>query len=143
MTDLKSLLQIILQNAGYSTWLGALDQLNVVGFEDAAVMGFACIFKDVSSMRKHHKVLKNFEIKGRRIVAKPADNENKGNYVKKSIENHDSSKNGVETDEQILEFIRQNAETIYHPVGSCKMGNDPMAVVDDRLAIATKTPSPR
>ena len=42
---------------------------------------------------------------------------------------------GVETDEQILEFIRQNAETIYHPVGSCKMGNDRMAVVDERLRV--------
>jgi choline dehydrogenase len=25
--------------------------------------------------------------------------------------------------------------TIFHPVGTCKMGNDPMAVVDDRLRV--------
>ena len=50
MTDLKSQLQIILQDAGYSTWLGAMDELEVVGFEDEAVMGFACIFNDVSTM---------------------------------------------------------------------------------------------
>jgi choline dehydrogenase len=44
---------------------------------------------------------------------------------------------GLQTrsDEQIIAFIRDKAETIYHPVGSCKMGNDPMAVVDDRLRV--------
>jgi choline dehydrogenase len=31
--------------------------------------------------------------------------------------------------------IRRNAETIYHPVGSCRMGNDPEAVVDDQLRV--------
>ncbi|HEY8857063.1 MAG TPA: choline dehydrogenase [Rugosibacter sp.] len=41
----------------------------------------------------------------------------------------------VVTDEQILAYIRQHAETIYHPVGSCKMGSDPMAVVDERLRV--------
>ena len=41
----------------------------------------------------------------------------------------------VESDEQILAYLRQHAETIYHPVGSCKMGNDAMAVVDDRLRV--------
>ena len=50
MTNLKSQLQIILQDAGYSTWLGVIDELEVVGFEDEAVMGFACIFKEVLDM---------------------------------------------------------------------------------------------
>ncbi len=42
---------------------------------------------------------------------------------------------GVESDEQLLDYIRANAETIYHPVGSCKMGSDAMAVVDARLRV--------
>ena len=39
------------------------------------------------------------------------------------------------TDEQIMEFIREYIETDYHPVGTCKMGNDDMAVVDSRLRV--------
>ena len=31
--------------------------------------------------------------------------------------------------------MRRAAETVYHPVGTCKMGADPMAVVDDRLRV--------
>ncbi|MAI41927.1 MAG: hypothetical protein CMP95_05680 [Gammaproteobacteria bacterium] len=38
-------------------------------------------------------------------------------------------------DEDIAEFVRKNAETIYHPVGTCKMGNDDLAVVDERLRV--------
>lgn len=43
----------------------------------------------------------------------------------------------VETDEQIREYIREKAETLYHPVGTCKMGGDPLAVVDDQLRVHT------
>ena len=41
----------------------------------------------------------------------------------------------VQSDDDIATFIRKEAESIYHPVGSCKMGNDPMAVVDDQLRV--------
>ena len=41
----------------------------------------------------------------------------------------------VETDDQIREDIRKRAESIYHPVGTCKMGNDDMAVVDHQLKV--------
>ncbi len=39
------------------------------------------------------------------------------------------------TDDQVLDWVRATAETTYHPVGTCKMGNDPMAVVDERLRV--------
>jgi choline dehydrogenase len=39
------------------------------------------------------------------------------------------------TDEQIIEWVKATAETTYHPVGTCKMGIDPMAVVDPRLRV--------
>ncbi|MDJ0653417.1 MAG: choline dehydrogenase [Xanthomonadales bacterium] len=41
----------------------------------------------------------------------------------------------VTSDEEIVGFIRQKAETIYHPIGTCKMGSDDMAVVDDQLLV--------
>jgi choline dehydrogenase len=41
----------------------------------------------------------------------------------------------VQTDEEIIEYIRNTATTAYHPVGTCKMGTDEMAVVDDRLRV--------
>lgn len=39
------------------------------------------------------------------------------------------------SDQEIIEFIRQHATTIFHPSGTCKMGVDPMAVVDARLRV--------
>ena len=41
----------------------------------------------------------------------------------------------VQSDDEILDYIRKKGETIYHPVGSCKMGNDAMAVVDGNLKV--------
>lgn len=41
----------------------------------------------------------------------------------------------VRTDSQIDEFLRGSVESIYHPVGTCKMGSDSLAVVDDRLRV--------
>jgi choline dehydrogenase len=41
----------------------------------------------------------------------------------------------VQTDDELRDFIRGFGGTIYHPVGACKMGSDPMAVVDARLRV--------
>ena len=41
----------------------------------------------------------------------------------------------VESDDEIVEWIRATAETAFHPVGTCRMGQDPMAVVDERLRV--------
>jgi len=41
----------------------------------------------------------------------------------------------VQTDEEMVAAARQHANTIFHPVGTCKMGGDPQAVVDDRLRV--------
>jgi choline dehydrogenase len=41
----------------------------------------------------------------------------------------------VQGEQEIEQFIRNKAETIYHPVGTCKMGNDEEAVVDSQLKV--------
>lgn len=41
----------------------------------------------------------------------------------------------VESDEAFRDFARREGTTIYHPVGTCKMGEDPTAVVDSRLRV--------
>ncbi|MEO8320916.1 MAG: GMC family oxidoreductase N-terminal domain-containing protein [Bradyrhizobium sp.] len=41
----------------------------------------------------------------------------------------------LQSDEELLDWVRNNAETTYHPVGTCKMGSDPMAVVDSELRV--------
>ncbi len=41
----------------------------------------------------------------------------------------------LQSDAELLEWVRHNAETTYHPVGTCKMGNDPRSVVDPELRV--------
>ncbi len=40
-----------------------------------------------------------------------------------------------QSDEDIVEFLKERANHIYHPVGTCKMGGDDMAVVDSSLRV--------
>ncbi|MDE2121077.1 MAG: GMC family oxidoreductase N-terminal domain-containing protein, partial [Betaproteobacteria bacterium] len=40
-----------------------------------------------------------------------------------------------DTEAELDDYIREHAETIYHPAGSCRMGDDAMAVVDSRLRV--------
>ena len=41
----------------------------------------------------------------------------------------------VNTDHDLIEWAREYGATIFHPSGTCKMGSDPMAVVDARLRV--------
>jgi choline dehydrogenase-like flavoprotein len=41
----------------------------------------------------------------------------------------------VQTDDEVHSFIRQYGVTDFHPVGTCKMGSDDLAVVDSRLKV--------
>lgn len=39
------------------------------------------------------------------------------------------------SDDGLAEIIRRRADTIYHPVGTCRMGSDPDSVVDPTLKV--------
>jgi choline dehydrogenase len=41
----------------------------------------------------------------------------------------------INNDRDIEQAIRESADTVYHPVGTCKMGSDSEAVVDERLRV--------
>jgi choline dehydrogenase len=63
----------------------------------------------------------------RRIFAAPA-------LAKHSVA--ETTPGPAATSEAVLsDYVRQNGTTIYHIVGTCKMGEDPMAVVDSRLRV--------
>jgi choline dehydrogenase len=58
----------------------------------------------------------------REIMNQPALDKYRGREISPGEE--------CQTDEQLDEFVRNHAETAFHPCGSCKMGSDEMAVVD-------------
>ncbi|MFC3901949.1 choline dehydrogenase [Acinetobacter marinus] len=58
----------------------------------------------------------------REIMKQPALDPYRGEEI--------SPSNALQTDAELDEFVRQHAETAYHPCGSCKMGEDDMAAVD-------------
>src|SRR6266576_699042 len=41
----------------------------------------------------------------------------------------------VASDDELLDFCRRTGSTVYHPTSTCRMGNDPLAVVDQRLKV--------
>lgn len=63
----------------------------------------------------------------RRIVGRPALQ----HYISHEMSPGDS----VRDDADWLDFARRNGQTIYHPIGTCRMGEDPNAVVDSRLRV--------
>ena len=63
----------------------------------------------------------------RRILAAPAFDGYRGEELFPGA--------AVQGDDELRDFIRRRAESIYHPVGTCKMGHDPLAVVDSELRV--------
>ena len=41
----------------------------------------------------------------------------------------------VSSDQDLAAYVRQNAQGYFHPVGTCKMGTDELAVVDPQLNV--------
>ncbi|MES0872534.1 GMC family oxidoreductase [Sinimarinibacterium thermocellulolyticum] len=65
--------------------------------------------------------------KAREIFAQPAFSPHNAQELEPGAD--------VQSDEALRQWIREHAETLYHPVGTCKMGNDRLAVVDAQLRV--------
>lgn len=63
----------------------------------------------------------------REIVAQPAFDRFRGIEI--------APGEGVQTDDQIDAWVRETLESTYHPCGTCRMGEDDMAVVDSELKV--------
>src|SRR6202041_511274 len=54
----------------------------------------------------------------------------------KALQTSDVFTAGIERDDDIRKVLRARVDTVYHPVGTCKMGTgDPLAVVDPKLRV--------
>ena len=53
----------------------------------------------------------------------------------RALQQKDMFTEDIETDDQIRELLRQRVDTVYHPVGTARMGSDAMAVVDAKLKV--------
>ena len=63
----------------------------------------------------------------RDVIAQPAFDAYRGHEL--------APGDALQSDAELAAWLRANAMTTFHPVGTCRMGNDPMAVVDARLAV--------
>jgi choline dehydrogenase len=70
-------------------------------------------------------------VAGMQIARKIMQNPKISRYI--AYENNPGDK--VQTYDEWLDFARRTGQTTYHVIGTCKMGQDPMAVVDDRLRV--------
>ena len=69
-------------------------------------------------------------VKGGKLVFKIMEEKAMKNHIKVDGLPHNRS-----SDNLLIEHIKKTLETVYHPVGTCKMGNDLMAVVDPNLKV--------
>ena len=79
-----------------------------------------------STQKDRDTLIKGVKI-SREIMNQPAFDEFRGKEINPG--------DHIQTDQEIEEFIKSHGETIYHPVGTCKMGNDEFSVVDDKLRV--------
>jgi choline dehydrogenase-like flavoprotein len=53
----------------------------------------------------------------------------------RALQTRDMFTANVRTDDDIRALLRERVDTVYHPVGTCRMGTDAMAVVDPKLKV--------
>jgi choline dehydrogenase len=100
-----------------------------IGLKSADPLADPAIFANYLATEEDRRALRQ----GVKIAREVASQAALSRYV--SAENAPGP--GVQTDAEIDAWIAATGETIYHPVGTCRMGaaGDPMAVVDDQLRV--------
>jgi len=95
-----------------------------VGLKSADPLADPAIFANYLSAEEDRRAMREGVKMMREVAAQAA--------LKPYIEDEYAPGSGVQSDADIDAWIRRSAETIYHPVGTCRMGaaGDPMAVVD-------------
>jgi choline dehydrogenase len=95
-----------------------------VGLKSADPMGDPAIFANYLSAEEDRRAIREGVKMMREVAAQSALDPYRGAEYAPGAE--------VQTDAEIDAWVRRSAETIYHPVGTCRMGaaGDPMAVVD-------------
>lgn len=78
------------------------------------------------SKNDRHNLVAGFKAM-RRVLKSPA--------INKFIQSEHAPGPAIESDADILNFLRNKGGTSFHPVGSCRMGSDNKAVVDPRLRV--------
>ena len=100
-----------------------------IGLTSADPFADPAIYANYLSTEEDRRAMREGMKIARKVVAQEA-------FAKFQPKEHGDSA-AAQTDAEMDAWIRQNAETIYHPVGTCKMGaeTDPMAVVDAELKV--------
>jgi choline dehydrogenase len=70
-------------------------------------------------------------VEGLKILRKILHAQALAPYVVEEVDPGDK----ITSDEALLAYCRARGTTIYHPTSTCRMGNDPLAVVDQRLRV--------
>jgi choline dehydrogenase len=84
-------------------------------------------FNFLSDTIDQRAMVDGFRMIRRLVEAKPMDELRGEEY---------SPGNGIKSDDEILDWVRGNAQTAYHPIGTCRMGPaGPNTVVDDKLKV--------
>ena len=71
------------------------------------------------------------QLHGRRIFAQPE--------IARYIVDETVPGRQADTDEALLQYVRDNGSTVYHAVGTCRMGEDEMSVVDSEMRVRGTT----
>ena len=102
---------------------GAVDLVEVVGLDqDLARLGALCRAEETVGLQHIDQARRAREADSQAALAKYHPEEFRPGP-------------GVFSDEDLASAAGDIGTTIFHPVGTAKMGNDPMAVVDDRLRV--------